>query len=115
MSVNLEEFKIKKEQEQKKERRKKGIIAVIVTIIILAGLYAATVIVKNHNVAQLGDEHCEYNGEHPVQTGMKEETHAVCKGCSKIMLFQYTITNELCETCAQELNRCELCGGLLEN
>ena len=31
------------------------------------------------------------------------------------MKFEYTITNELCDTCAEELKRCKLCGNLLQD
>ena len=115
MSGNMEEFNKNKEQAQKKERRKKEIIAIGITIILILCIYASTVIVKKINVKKLGDELCKYNGEHPIETGMKEETHSICKGCSKIMRFPNTITDELCETCAEELHRCKLCGKLLEN
>ena len=54
--------------------RKKGILIFLLTIIIIAGLYASTVIVKKINVSKLGNEYCEYNGEHPIATGMKETT-----------------------------------------
>ena len=93
---------------------KKTILISLLIIFIIIGLYASTIIVKKINVSKLGNEHCEYNGEHPIQTGMEGETHSMCRGCSKIMVFEYRITNELCETCAQELHRCERCGKLLE-
>ena len=96
-------------------KKKKTILLIIVTIIILVGLYASTVIVKKINISKLGTEYCEYNGEHPTQTGMKGDAHSTCRGCSKIMKFEYKITNELCDTCAEELHRCKLCGNLLEN
>ncbi len=99
----------------KKEKKKKTILIFFIVIILLAGLFASTIIVKKINVSKLGNEYCEYNGEHPIQTGMKGEAHSTCKGCSKIMKFEYKITNELCDTCAKELNRCKLCGKLLEN
>ena len=111
----IEEFKRKEEQEKKKKRRKKEILIFLLTIIIIAGLYASTIIVKKINVRKLGNEYCEYNGEHPTQTGMKGEAHSTCRGCSKIMKFEYKITNELCDTCAEELNRCKLCGKLLND
>ena len=111
----MEEFKKKEELEKKKKRRKKELIAILITVIILIGLYISTVIVKNRNIAKLGTELCQYNGEHPIQTGVKEEAHSTCRGCSKIMKFETTITNELCDTCAKELNRCKRCGKLLEN
>jgi len=111
----MEEFKKNQEKEQKKKRRKKEIIIFFIAIIIIAALFASTVIVKKMNVAKLGTETCEYNGEHPIETGMKEETHSACRGCSKIMNFEYTITNELCDTCAEELNRCKRCGKLLQD
>ena len=115
MGNNLEEFKKVDEERKKKKRRKKEILAFLLLIIIIAGLYASTVIVKKMNVAKLGTELCEYNGEHPIETGMKADTHSTCRGCSKIMKFEYTITNELCDTCAEELHRCKLCGKLLNN
>ena len=114
LEEKIEEFKKKQEKEEKKKRKKKEILIFLLIIVLLIGLYASTVIVKKINVAKLGNEHCPYNGEHPIQTGMKEETHSACKGCSKIMNFEYTITNELCDTCAEELNRCNRCGKLLE-
>jgi len=114
LEEKIEEFKKKEEQEKKKKRRKKELIAILVTVIVLIALYASTTVVKNRNVAKLGTESCEYKGEHPIQTGMKDETHGTCKGCSKIMKFETTITNELCDTCAEELNRCERCGKLIE-
>lgn len=109
----MEEFK--REEEKKKKTRKKEILIFLLTIVIIVGLYASTVIVKRINVSKLGNELCEYNGEHPIQTGMKGEAHSTCRGCSKIMKFEYKITNELCDTCAEELQRCKLCGKLLEN
>ena len=115
LQEKIEEYKKKEEQEKKKKRRKKEILVFLLVIIILAGLYASTVIVKRINVAKLGTELCEYNGEHPIENGMKEETHSTCRGCSKIMKFDYTITNELCDTCAEELNRCKRCGKLLND
>lgn len=96
-------------------KKTKTILTIIVTTVLLIGLYASTVIVKKINVSQLGTEYCEYNGEHPTQTGMKGEAHSTCRGCSKIMKFEYKITNELCDICAEELHRCKLCGKLLEN
>ena len=115
LEEKIEEFKKKEEQEKKKKRRKKEILIFLLTIIIIAGLYTSTVIVKKINVAKLGTELCEYNGEHPIETGMKEETHSTCRGCSKIMKFERPITNELCDTCAEELHRCKLCGKLLQD
>ena len=97
------------------KKKLKTILTIILTIILLIGLYVSTVIVKKINVSKLGNEYCQYNGEHPIQTGMKEEAHSMCRGCSKIMDFETTITNELCDTCAEELHRCKLCGKLLEN
>ena len=114
LEEKIEEFKKNQEKEQKKKRRKKEFLIFVVITILLIGLYASTVIVKKINVSKLGNEHCQYNGEHPIEKGMKEETHSVCRGCSKIMNFEYTITNELCDTCAEELNRCKHCGKLLE-
>ena len=115
LEEKIEEFKKQQEKEEKKKRRKKEILIFLLILILLIGLYASTVIVKKINVAKLGTELCEYNGEHPVETGMKEETHSTCRGCSKIMDFEYTITNELCDICAKELNRCKRCGKMLEN
>jgi len=115
LEEKIEEFKKKEEAEKRKKRRKKEILIFLLTILIIAGLYACTVIVKKINVAQLGTELCEYNGEHPIETGMKEETHSTCRGCSKIMKFEITITNELCDTCAEELKRCKRCGKLLQD
>ena len=46
---------------------------------------------------------------------MKGETHSTCRGCSKIMKFDYKMTDELCEICAQELHRCKKCGKLLQD
>ena len=115
LEEKIEEKKEKEEQEKKKKRRKKEILIFLLTIIIIAGLYASTVIVKKINISKLGDEYCKYNGEHPIETGMKGETHSTCKGCSKIMKFEYRITEELCETCAQEFHRCKQCGKLLED
>ena len=103
------------EEIEKKKRKKKEILIFLLVVIIIAGLYISTVIVKKINVSKLGNEYCEYNGEHPIETGMKEETHSTCRGCSKIMKFERTITNELCDTCAKELNRCKRCGNLLKD
>ena len=111
----IEQFKKEEEQRLRKKRRIKAIFISLLTIAIIAILYASTIIVKKINVSKLGNELCEYNGEHPTQTGMKGETHSTCRGCSKIMKFEYKITNELCDTCAEELHRCKLCGKLLEN
>lgn len=111
----IEEFKKQEEQKLKKKRRKKRVLIFLLVIIIIAGLYASTVIVKRINISKLGNEYCEYNGEHPIETGMKGETHSICRGCSKLMKFDYRITDELCETCAQEFNRCKRCGKMLEN
>ena len=115
LEEKIEEFKKKEEQEKKKKRRKKELLIFFIIVLLLAAMYASTVIVKRLNVAKLGTEFCEYNGQHPIENGMKEETHSTCRGCSKIMKFEYTITNELCDTCAQELNRCKLCGKLLHD
>ena len=115
LEEKIEEFKKNQEKEEKKKRRKKEILIFLLIMILLIGLYASTVIVKKINLAKLGTELCEYNGEHPIENGMKEETHSSCRGCSKIMKFDYTITNELCDTCAEELNRCKRCGKLLNN
>ena len=115
MQEKIEEFKKKQEIEEKKKRRKKEILIFLLIIIFVIGLYVSTVVVKRINVAKLGSELCKYNGEHPIQTGMVEETHSTCRGCSKIMKFENTITNELCDTCAKELNRCKRCGKMLEN
>ena len=84
-------------------------------IIIIAGLYAATIIVKQKNVAKLGNDYCQYNGEHPIETGMKGVEHQTCIGCSKIMKFEYKTIDKLCETCAKELHRCKQCGKLLQD
>jgi len=110
----IEEFKKKQEKEEKKKRKKKEILIFLLIIILLIGLYASTVIMKKINVAKLGTEFCEYNGEHPIQTGKREEAHSMCRGCSKIMDFKTTIIDELCDTCAEELHRCKRCGKLLE-
>lgn len=99
----------------KKDKKKKTILIFFIVITLLIGLFLSTIIVKKINVSKLGNEYCEYNGEHPIQTGMKGEAHSTCKGCSKIMKFEYKITNELCDTCAEELHRCKLCGNLLKN
>ena len=115
LEEKIEEFKKNQEKELKKKRRKKEILIFLLITILLIGLYESTVIVKKMNVAKLGTELCEYNGEHPIENGMKEETHSTCRGCSKIMKFEYTITNELCDTCAEELHRCKLCGKLLQD
>ena len=115
LEEKIEEFKKKEEQERKKKRRKKEFLIFLLITILLIGIYASTIIVKKINVSKLGTELCEYNGEHPIETGMKEETHSSCRGCSKIMKFERTITNELCDTCAKELNRCKRCGKLLED
>ena len=114
LEEKIEEFKKNQEKEQKKKRRKKEFLIFVVITILLIGLYASTVIVKKINVSKLGNEYCLYNGEHPKQTGMTEETHSMCRGCSKIMDFETTITDELCDICAEELNRCKRCGKLLE-
>lgn len=98
-----------------KKSKKKKILIILSIIILIVALYVSTVIVKRINVSKLGNEYCKYNGEHPVQTGMKGQTRSTCRGCSKIMTFEYRITNELCDTCAEELHRCKLCGNLLEN
>ena len=102
-------------EEEKKKKRKKQILIFLIIVILIIGLYASTVIVKKRNVSKLGDDPCQYNGEHPIQTGMKGETRSTCRGCSKIMKFEYKITDELCETCAKELHRCKLCGKLLKD
>ena len=114
MEENIEEFKKMQEKKEKKKKRKKQILVFILIIAIIAGLFSSTIIVKKINVSKLGNEYCQYNGEHPIETGMKGETHSTCRGCSKIMKFEYKITNELCDTCAKELHRCKLCGKLLE-
>ena len=115
MENDKEEINKIEETKNKKKRRKKVILIFLLVIVIIAALYASTVIVKKINIIKLGNDYCVYNGEHPIQTGMKGENHSTCKGCSKIMKFDYKIPDELCETCAQELNRCKLCGKLLEN
>ena len=113
MEGSIEEFKKKQEEKEKKKKRKKKILIFLLVVMIIAGLYASTVIVKKINVSKLGDEYCKYNGEHPIETGVKKETHSLCRGCSKMMYFERTITNELCDTCADELHRCKLCGNKL--
>ena len=115
MEQEIEEFKKNQERKKKRKKRIKAILIFLLTIIIIAGLYLSTVIVKKINVSKLGIELCEYNGEHPIETGMKGETHSTCRGCSKIMKFEYRITDKLCETCAQELSRCKFCGKRLED
>lgn len=111
----IEEFKKKVKEGEKKKKRKKEILIFLLIILLLIGMYASTIIVKKINVSKLGNEYCEYNGEHPIETGMKGETHSTCRGCSKIMKFDYKISNELCDTCAEELHRCKLCGKLLKD
>lgn len=115
MEENIEEFKKMQEKKEKEKKRKKQILVFILIIAIIAGLFASTIIVKKINVSKLGNEYCEYNGEHPIETGMKGETHSTCRGCSKIMKFEYRITDELCEICAEELHRCKFCGNRLED
>lgn len=111
----IEELKKIEEQKKKKKKRRKQILLFLLVIMITVGMYASTIIVKKINITKLGNEFCEYNGEHPIENGMKEETYSTCRGCSKIMRFERTITNELCDTCAEELNRCKLCGKLLKD
>lgn len=115
LEEKIEEFKRKEEIEKKKKRRKKEILVFGIIIILIIGLYISTIIVKKINVSKLGSDFCQYNGKHPIETGMKGETRSTCRGCSKIMKFEYRITNELCDTCAEELHRCKKCGNLLEN
>lgn len=115
MEYNIEELKKAEEQKMKNKKRKKELLIFLLIIVLIVGLYAVTVIVKRINVSKLGDEYCEYNGEHPIETGMKGETHSICRGCSKLMKFDYRITDQLCETCAEELHRCKHCGKLLKN
>lgn len=115
MEENIEEFKRMQEKKEKKKKRKKQILIFLLIIGIIAGLFASTIIVKKINVSKLGNEYCQYNGEHPIETGMKGETHSTCRGCSKIMKFEYRITDKLCEICAQELSRCKFCGKRLED
>ena len=91
MENNPEEINKIEEDINKKKKRKKAILIFLLVIFIIAGLYASTVIVKKINVSKLGNDYCEYNGEHPIQTGMKGENHSTCKGCSKIMKFDYKI------------------------
>ena len=112
--IRIETYNIEDKQLKRKKIKKKIIIALLIIILII-GLYVSTVIVKRVNVSKLGNEYCEYNGEHPIETGIKEETYSACRGCSKIMKFEITITNELCDTCAEELHRCKRCGKLLED
>ena len=109
----IEEFK-KNEEQKKKKKIIKRILIFLLIILLIVGLYITTSIVRKINISKLTDEYCEYNGEHPIETGMKETTHSMCKGCSDIMEFDKTITDELCEECAKELNRCKRCGKLLE-
>ena len=115
MEEDIEEIYRTEEKEKKKMKRKKVLLTLLLIIIIIVALYASTVIVKKINVSKLGTEVCEYNGEHPIETGMKGESHSTCRGCSKIMKFERTITNELCDICSEELHRCKLCGKLLED
>lgn len=115
MEYNIEELKKVEEQKMKNKKRKKELLIFLLIIVLIVGLYASTVIVKRINVSKLGDEYCEYNGEHPIETGMKGETHSICRGCSKLMKFDYRITDQLCETCAEELHRCKHCGKLLKD
>lgn len=107
-------FRFDKEQKEKKKKKKKILIFLLI-IVLLIGMYISTIIVKKINVAKLGDDYCQYNGEHPIENGMKQETRETCQGCSKIMKFEYTITDKLCDTCAEELNRCKRCGKLLQD
>ena len=109
----IEEFKKQQEQEEKRKRRKKVILIFLLTTTIIVALFLITHYVRQYNLSQLTEEYCQYNGEHPIENGMKAETSSMCRGCSKIMEFEYTITDELCEECAQKLNRCKRCGGLL--
>lgn len=102
------------EKTNKKKKGIKGILILLIIILIIVGLYATTVVVKKINISKLSNEYCPYNGEHPVETGAKGEIHSTCKGCSKLMKFEYKITDELCEECAQELQRCKRCGKLLK-
>lgn len=111
----LKEYREKEEKENKKKRRKKIIIIYIIIAILIFGLYASTVIVKKINISKLGDDYCIYNGQHPIETGMIGETRSMCRGCSKIMKFERTITNELCDSCAEEFHRCKRCGKLLKD
>ena len=70
MENEIEEFKKKQELENKKKGRIKGILIFLLITILLVGLYASTVIVKKINIDKLGNELCEYNGEHPIENGM---------------------------------------------
>ena len=115
MEEEIEEFKKKQERKKKRKKRIKSFLIFLLIIMALIGLYASTVIVKKINVSKLGTELCEYNGEHPIETGAKREVHSTCRGCSKIMKFDYLTTDELCETCAKELHRCKQCGKLLQD
>lgn len=114
MEKDIEEFKKTEEEKMKKKIKKKQILIFLLIIIIIAALYASTVIVKKINLSKLTNEYCKYNGEHPIETGAKADTHSMCKGCSVILEFEYRIPDQLCESCAKELNRCKRCGGLLE-
>ena len=112
---NIEEVMELEEKRRKKKRRKKELIAFVIMIIVIVCLYFATTIVKKNNIAKLGNDYCEYNGEHPIETGMKGDEHQTCIGCSKIMKFEYKTIDVLCETCAKELHRCKQCGNLLQD
>ena len=107
----VEEYKKK----EKVKKIKKRLIIILIVILIIVAAFLSTVIVKKINISKLTNEYCQYKGEHPLATGMKETTHVMCKGCSTIMEFEYTVTDKLCEKCAEDLNRCKRCGGLLEN
>lgn len=109
------EDNIKELQGKNKKRRKKERLILISVIIFVISLFISTIIVKKINISKLGNDYCQYNGKHPIETGMEGETHSVCKGCSRIMKFDYRITNELCESCANKLHRCERCGKLLSD
>ena len=113
-NIRMETYNIPNDKLKKKKRKKRLLIALLIILLIIA-LYISTTIVKKANISKLGNEYCEYKGEHPIETGMKAETHSTCKGCSKIMKFEITITNELCDTCAEEFHRCKRCGKLLED
>ena len=75
----IEEFKKREEQKKKKKKIIKHIFLFLLVIATISGMYASTVIVKKINVSKLGTELCEYNGEHPIETGIKKETRTINK------------------------------------
>ena len=80
----IEEFK-KNEEQKKKKKIIKRILIFILIILLIVALYITTETVRKINLSKLTDEKCEYNGEHPIETGMKETTHSMCRGCSDII------------------------------